>query len=112
MVNSSQIKEIRSMKKHLNFSSHCIAQILDVSVEEVISSIKPRSNYPIKKIVKPEKIHEDHQIMLDAGLENKYIVVELARWYGIEPKTLQSIVTFVTYKNIAKERIDSHPNNN
>jgi hypothetical protein len=112
MVNSSQIKEIRSMKKHLNFSPDCIAQILDVSVEEVRRSIKPRSNYPIKKIVRPEKIHEEHRIMLDAGLEDKYIGVELARWYGIEPKTLQSIVAFVTYKNIAKERIDSHPNNN
>jgi endonuclease III-like uncharacterized protein len=109
MVNSSQIKEIRSMKKHLNFSHHCIAQILGVSVEEVISSLKPFSNYPIKKIVKPEKIHEEHQIMLDAGLEDKYIVIELARWYGVGPKTLQSIVTFVTYKNIAKERVDSHP---
>jgi hypothetical protein len=112
MVSSSQIKEIRSMKKNLNFSHVCIARILDISVEEVYRSIKPLSNYPIKKIVKPEKIHEEHRIMLDAGLEDKYIGVELARWYGVKPKTIENIITFVTYKNIAKERIDSHPNNN
>jgi hypothetical protein len=103
MVNSFQIKEIRSMKKHLNFSSDCIAQILDISVEEVRRSIKPRSNYPLKKIVKPEEIHKEHQIMLDAGLEDKYICIELARWYGIKPQTIQSIVTFITYKNIARD---------
>lgn len=112
MVNSSQIKEIRSIKKHLNFSPDCIAQILNISVEEVCRSIKPLANYPLKKIVKPEKIHEEHQIMLDAGLEDKYICVELARWYGIKPKTIEILVKFVTYKNIAKERIDSHPNSN
>jgi hypothetical protein len=103
IVNSSQIKEIRSIKKHLNFSPDCIAQILDISVEEVCKSIKPLSNYPLKKIVKPEKIHEEYQIMIDAGLEDKYIGLELARWYGIKPKTIESIVTFVTNKYTISE---------
>lgn len=106
MPTLSQIKQIRYIKKSFNFRAKSIADILELSEDEVRKVLKPKqkkkpSKKPSYRQETIDKICEEYNIMLANGYKKNYIREELSKWYGINQSVIQQMV-LGNYKYIVK----------